>query len=133
MLRINISQRLHGYSESKARDKILKSLSESINYAIYHNVKYFVFEKLNNIKAKKTRNKNANRKISRFPYRTLLIHTKTMVKKRGGVFATISPAYTSIDAIPLSKKLGLDIHTASAYLLAMRHLNLQNSINTYEK
>ncbi len=68
--------------------------------------------------------KNVNRKVARFPYRTLLRHAKTMVKKRDGVFVTVSPAYTSIDAIPLSRKLGLDVHTTSAYLLALRYLNL---------
>jgi len=114
----------HGYSTNKTRDAVLKALSELIDYAAHHNVRYFTFEKLGNIKRKKTRNKNANRKISRFPYRTLLTHAKIMVKKRNGVFATVSPAYTSIDAIPLSRKLGLDIHTTSAYLLALRYLNL---------
>ena len=61
---------------------------------------YFVFEKLDNIKAKKIRNKNVNRKMSRFSYRTLLTHAETMVKKRGGIFITTSPAYTSVDATP---------------------------------
>lgn len=112
----------HGYSKNKARDTILKSLNELINYAVHHNVKCFVFEELDNIKARKTRSRNANRKISRLPYRILLTYAKTTVKKRNGTFTTVPPAYASIDAIPLSKKLGLDIHTASAYLLAFRHL-----------
>ena len=117
----------HGFSKNKARDIILKALSELIDYAVYHNVGYFVFEKIDNVKSKKTRSKNVNRKISRFSYRTLLTHAETMVKKRGGVFITTSPAYTSVDAIPLSKKLGLDIHTTSAYLLVIRHLKSTNT------
>ena len=116
----------HGYPKDKARDTVLKALSMLIDYAVHHNVRYFVFEKLDNIKAKKTRSKNVNRKITLFPYRTLLIHAKTMVKKRNGVFAMVSPAYASIDAAPLAKKLGLDIHTTSAYLLALRYLKSMN-------
>jgi len=112
----------HGFSKNKARDIILKALNELIDYAVHHNVSFFVFEKLENIKKKKGRNKNANRKISRFSYRMLLTHAKTMVKKRGGTFITISPTYASVDAIPLSKRLGLDIHTTSAYLLVIRYL-----------
>ena len=123
----------HGYPKNKAEDIILKSLSWLVDYAVYHSVKYFVFEKLNNIKHRKTRSRNANRKISRFSYRELLTHAEIMVKKRGGRFITINPAYASIDALPLSKRLGLDIHTASAYLLAIRYLNPRTPINTYEK
>ncbi len=48
----------HGYPKDKAKDTILKSLSELIDYAVYHNVRYFVFEKLTNIERKKTKNKN---------------------------------------------------------------------------
>ncbi len=116
------------YSKDKARDIILKSLSELIDYAVHHNVRYFVFENLNNIKCGKTGNKNANRKIARFPYRILVKHARIMVKKRNGNFATVSPAYTSIDAIPLSRKLGLDVHTTAAYILAFRYLSLHKSI-----
>jgi len=111
-----------GYSKGKGRDAVLKALTELIDYAVHHNVRYFVFEKLS-IERKKTGNKNTNRKVARFPYRILLRHAKTMVKKRNGVFATISPAYASVDAIPLARKFGLDVHTASAYLLALRYLN----------
>jgi len=123
----------HGYLKSKAKDIILKSLSWLVDYATYHSVKYFVFEKLNEIKHRKTGSRNANRKISRFSHRELLTHAEIMVRNRGGRFITINPAYASIDALPLSKRFGLDIHTASAYLLAIRYLNLRTPINTYEK
>ena len=122
-----------GFPKDKARDIILKALSELIDYAVYHNVRYFVFEKLANVKRKKTIDKNANRKIARFSYRILLNHAKTMVKKRRGIFVQVNPAYASIDAIPLSKRLGLDVHTTSAYLLALRYLNLRILTNAYEK
>lgn len=43
-----------------------------------------------------------------------------LVTRYGGRLHPVNPACTSIDAIPLSKKLGLDIHATSAYLLAVR-------------
>lgn len=119
---------LAGFSKSKARDLRLKALSELIDYACHHNVKYFVFEKIRKISRRKMKTRSASRKVSRFAYAELLEHAKVMVEKRGGVFVQVSPAYTSVDAIPLSRKLGLDIHAASAYLLAIRCLK---SISDY--
>jgi len=119
---------LPGFSRSKAKDLRLKALSELIDYACHHNAKYFVFEDIGKIPRKKTGNKTVNRKVARFAYRELLEHAEIMVKKRGGIFKTINPAYTSIDAVPLSRRIGLDIHTASAYIIAFRGLK---SINTY--
>ena len=49
---------------------------------------------------------------------------RVLVPRYGGRLHFVNPAYTSVDAIPLAKKLGLDIHTTSAYLLAFRYLNL---------
>ena len=119
----------HGYSKNKAREIRLSALSKLIDYGVSHNVKYFIFEKITNVKPNK--NKKANRKIAKFAYRQLLQHAEIMVRKRGGVFKMISPAYTSIDAIPLARKLGLDRHTASAYLIALRGLFfLKNHKNT---
>ena len=101
----------------------LKALSELIDYACRHSVKYFVFEKIKAVRRRKS-SKKANRKASRFAYRELLQHAEVMVRKRGGVFVQVSPAYTSIDAKPLSTKLGLDVHATSAYLLALRYLKI---------
>jgi len=52
----------------------------------------------------------------------LLGRAKIRAKKRNGEFITINPAYISIDTIPLSKKLGLNIHSTSDYLLAIRYI-----------
>ncbi|RLF24006.1 MAG: transposase, partial [Thermoprotei archaeon] len=119
---------LVGFPKNKAKDLRLKALSELINYACYHNVKYFVFEKIRKIPKKKMKTKSASRKVSRFAYAELLQHAKVMVRKKKGKFVQVNPAFTSVDAIPLSRKLGLDIHVSSAYLLAIRCLK---SINAY--
>lgn len=68
----------------------------------------------------------ANRKVAKFAYREPLGHAKMMVRKRRGIFVQINLAYTSIGAAPLSEKLGLDLHTASAHLLALRFLKSAN-------
>ena len=118
----------HGFPREKAKDIRLKALSELIDYACYHNVEYFVFEKLGKVKRKRTSNKNVNRKLSKFPKRQLLTHAKIMVVKRGKKFYEVNPAFSSQDAELIAKKLRLDMHTASAYILAYRALK---SINVY--
>mgnify|MGYP000073554727 CR=1 FL=1 len=115
---------LAGFPKNKTKDLRLKALSELIDYACHHNVKYFVFEKIRKIPKGKMKTKSASRKVTRFAYAELLQHAKVMVKKRNGIFIQMNPAYTSVDAIPLSRKLGLDVHTTSVYLLALRYLNL---------
>ena len=90
-------------------------------------MKYFIFERIRKIPKKKMKTRSVSRKVSKFAYTELLRHAEIMVKKRNGIFIQINPAYTSVDAIPLSKKLGLDIHTTSAYLLVIRHLKSMNA------
>ena len=45
---------------------------------------------------------------------------RVLVPRVGGELYKLNSAYISIDAIPLSKKPRLDIHTTSLYLLATR-------------
>ena len=118
----------HGFPKEKAKDIRLKALSELIDYACYHDVEYFVFEKLGKIKRKKTSNKNINRKLSKFSKKQLLTHAKVMVAKRGKKFCEVNPAFSSQDAELIARKLRLDTHTVSAYILAYRALK---SINVY--
>jgi len=56
-----------------------------------------------------------------------LTRAETMVKGGGEVFVATSLAYASLDAIPLSKELGLDVDTTSAYLLVIRYLRSTNA------
>ena len=77
---------------------------------------------MKNIDERKLRSRIARGKVGGFPFKGLLQHAEIMVKKRNGKFITINPAWLSIDAVPLSRKLGLDTHTTSAYLLALRYI-----------
>ncbi len=122
----------HGFPKDKARDIRMKSLAKLVDYAHHHGVTDYVAEKLSKPKTK-TRSKSANRKIAKFALREYIEHLKVLVPRYSGKLHFVNPAYTSIDAIPLSRKLGLDVHTTSAYLLALRYLNLRATIKVYEK
>ena len=120
----------HGFPRKKAKSIRQEALSRLVKYAREHSVKYFVIEKLEKPK-KKTKSRKANRKISRFALREYLNQMRILVEKVGGKLIEVNPAYTSIDAVPIARKLGLDRHTASAYLIALRGLFfLKNHKNT---
>jgi IS605 OrfB family transposase len=116
-----------GFSEDRAQDKRLKALSELIDYAIEQGVGIFVFEKLKMKGAKNISSKKGNRKLSRFAARELLSHAEIMVKKRGGEFKQVDPAYSSKNARIINQDLGVDIHTASAFVLGLRYLHTYKS------
>ena len=111
----------HGFPRNKAKAIRQEALSRLVKYAREHGVRYFIVEKLEKPKTK-TRSKKTNRKISRFTLREYLNQMEILVKKVDGKLIKVNPAFTSIDAIPLARKLGLDRHTASAYLIALRGL-----------
>ena len=113
----------HGFPKDKAKDIRMKALARLVSYAHHHGVTDYVAEKLSKPRTK-TLSKSANRKIAKFALREYIEHLKILAPKHGGRLHFVNPAYASIDAIPLAKKLGLDIHTTSAYLLALRYLNL---------
>ena len=115
----------HGFPKDRAKDFRMKALVRLVSYAYHHGVTDYVAEKLNRPRTK-TRSKSANRRIAKFAVREYIEHLKVLVQKYGGKLHFINPAYASIDAAPLAKKLGLDIHTTSAYLLALRYLKSMN-------
>jgi len=43
-----------------------------------------------------------------------------LVRKVNGVLIKLNPAYTSIDAVGVALSRGINIHSASAYLIALR-------------
>ena len=59
-------------------------------------------------------------KQTKFIVREFLQQMRVLVPRVGSELHRLNPAYISIDAISLSKKLGLDIHTTSLYLLATK-------------
>jgi len=114
-----------GYPGSKATVARLQALSKLIEYAYHHGVGVAVFEDLGRIKRRRfTGSPVANRKMSRFPKRKLLEHAIVMALKYGFKVYLVDPSYTSVVGDYLSRELGLDKHTASAYMLTARYLGL---------
>lgn len=112
-----------GYSENKAKDTRLKALSELIEYATVHGVKTFVFERLKMKGAKNISGKTGNRKMTKFAAREFLSHAEIMIKKRGGEFKQVNPAYSSKNARIINQDLGMDVHTAAALVMGLRYLH----------
>ena len=65
---------LAGFPRGRAKDLRLKTLSELIDYASYHNAKYFVFERIGKIPKRKMETRSVSRKVSKFAYAELLRH-----------------------------------------------------------
>lgn len=112
-----------GFGENKAKDTRLKALSELIKYATAHNVKTFVFERLKMKGAKNISSKTGNRKMTKFAAREFLSHAEIMIRKRGGEFKQVNPAYSSKNARIINQDLGMDVHTAAALVLGLRYLH----------
>ncbi len=113
----------HGYPRGKARAKRLEALSRLLRYAYHHNVGIVVFENLLVIKRRRyTGSRTANRKITRFAKRELLRHGTIMAMKYGFKILLTNPRGTthSKEHNKAVRKHGLDRHTASAYLIALR-------------
>jgi len=114
----------HGFPKNKARDTRLKAFVKLLDYAYYHNVEVTLFEDLERIKRRRfTNSVKANRKISKFAKHELLQYGVTMALKRGFKVFLVSPVNTSKIARKIHSKLGLDVHTASAYILAKKFIN----------
>ncbi len=98
-------------------------LSELIEYAVAQGVRTFVFEKLKMKGKKNISSKTGNRKMSNFAAREFISHAEIMIKKRGGEFKQVNPAYSSKNARIINHDLGMDVHTASALVLGLRYLH----------
>ena len=108
----------HGSPKNKAKYIRLKALAELLDYAYYHNVGIVLFKDLDRIKRRRyTSNPKANRKISRFAKHELLHYGVTMALKRGFKVFLVDSTNTSKIAKQICKKLGLDAHCTSAYIL----------------
>ncbi len=110
----------HGFSRDKARTVRREAVAKLVKYAREHGVKYYVIEDLSKPKPKGTR--TAKRKISRMALREFIQQMEVLVPKVDGVLIKVNPAYSSVSARIIAEDLGLDIHTASAYIIALRSI-----------
>jgi IS605 OrfB family transposase len=110
----------HGFPREKAVSLRRESLTKLVKYAREHGVKYYVIERLS--KPKPKGNKTAKRKISKMALREFTQQMEVLVPKVEGELIKVNPAYSSISAKIIAGDLGLDVHTTSAYIVAMRGL-----------
>ncbi|RLF22973.1 MAG: hypothetical protein DRN15_07520 [Thermoprotei archaeon] len=101
------------YDKDKSRAIRQEALSKLVEYAVSHGVKYFVIEDLS--KPNKIRGK-----IRKWSVREYQQQMEMLIKKVSGTLIKVNPVYTSIDAIGIALSRRIDIHTASAYLIALR-------------
>lgn len=123
----------HGFPDVKARATRLRALAKLLSYAYHHGVGVVVFEDLNRIKRRKfTGSPTANRKIARFAKKQLLTHAVVMSLKYGFKVYLVDPRGTSssLTHSAVMKKYGLDRHTASAYLIALKYLQDEKTMNS---
>ncbi len=103
-------------------------MGKLLRYAYYCGVNTVLFEDLDKIKrtngkGKMNSSRNGNRKISRFPKKKLFEHSILMAWKYGFRVYLVNLNNTSKLAEKFKDSFGLDIHTTSAYTLALRYLN----------
>ena len=121
----------HGYPRNKARARRLEALAKLLKYAYNHNVGTVVFENLLTIKQRKyTGNPTANRKITKFAKKELLQYGIVMAMKYGFETLLVNPKGTTNtkEHDEIMKRYGLDRHTASAYLIALRGIERHTAI-----
>jgi predicted transposase len=116
-----------GFPKEKARALRLNALSESLNFLSRVGVDYVVFEDLFLVKKRKfTRSKSGNRKVSRFAKRQMLTHGVIKALRLGFNVILVNPKGTtnSEDHDKVMREKGFDRHTASAYLIALKGLEV---------
>jgi len=116
----------HGFPREKAKALRLRALAKLLRYCYAHGVGTVVFENLYDIKKRRlTKSRTANRKMSKFAKRELLRHAIVMSLKYGFRVLLVDPKGTtsSGDHDEIMKRCGLDGHSASAYLIALRARN----------
>ncbi|MEM0341534.1 MAG: hypothetical protein QW387_02190 [Desulfurococcus sp.] len=115
-----------GFPREKAGYLRLNALGQAIKYVARIGADYVAFENLYEVKRKRfTENPTANRKISKFAKRQLLLHGILRSLREGLHVVLVDPRGTtnSKEHDEVMKRHGLDRHTASAYLVALRALS----------
>jgi predicted transposase len=116
-----------GFPKGKAMALRLNALSQALNFLSRVGVDYVVFEDLFLVKRRRfTRSKSGNRKVSRFAKRQLLIHGVIKALRLGFNVVLVNPKGTtnSEDHDKVMREKGFDRHTASAYLIALKGLEV---------
>ncbi|MGM0900691.1 MAG: IS200/IS605 family accessory protein TnpB-related protein [Bacillota bacterium] len=89
-------------------------------------------EKLDTTKSKVSgayANKKANRKMSMFAYKKLILAIKSRAEKMGVSVFDINPAYTSqIGKMKYMKRFGISIHEAASYVIARRAMGYKEKL-----
>jgi predicted transposase len=117
----------HGFPKGKAMALRLNVLSEALNLLSRVGVDYVVFEDLFLVKRRKfTTSKSGNRKVTRFAKKQLLVHGVIKALRLGFNVILVNPKGTtnSEDHEKVMREKGFDRHTASAYLIALRGLEV---------
>ncbi len=125
----------HGYSAKLSKQKRLQALSRLIRLAKLVGATHIAFENLFDIRKRRyTRSPSANRKISRFAKRQLLLHGILRSLREGLCVVLVNPRGTtkSEKHKRIMRMRGLDRHMASAYLIALRGLG-RIYINSYKQ
>ena len=116
-----------GFPKGKAMALRLNALSQALNFLSRVGVDYVVFEDLFLVKRRKfTRSKSGNRKVSRFAKRQMLIHGVVKALRLGFNVVLVNPKGTtnSEGHDRIMREKGFDRHTASAYLIALKGLEV---------
>jgi hypothetical protein len=116
-----------GFPKGKARALRLNALSQALIFLSRVGVDYVIFEDLFLVKNRRfTRSKSGNRKVSRFAKRQMLIHGVIKALRLGFNVILVNPKGTtnSEDHDKVMREKGFDRHTASAYLIALKGLEV---------
>jgi predicted transposase len=125
----------HGFPRDLAKQKRLYALYQAIDLATLTGASIIAFENLFEIKKKKfTINHRTNRKISKFAKKQLLTHGILRAIKMGFKIILIDPKGTtkSKEHDGVMKRHGLDKHSASAYLIALKGLSKVNNVKPFK-
>lgn len=93
---------------------------------IYHGVRVVFFEDLERIKRRNEKaasSRRGNRKASNFAKKELLEHGVSIALKRGFEVFLVNPAGSSKLGKELSRRLGFDVHSSSAFVIGWWGLN----------
>jgi len=115
----------HGFPKERAEQLRLNAVKDALVWCRRLGVDYIVFENLTSIKTGKfTNNRYANRKITKFAKRQILVHGVIEALRLGFTTVLVSPRGTSnsLTHKKIMRKRGLDRHMASAYMIAYRGL-----------